>query len=365
MTIDNQHWERISAYLSGDLSEADKKAFESWLQSSDSNRFLLEEARKVWENSGLKLQLSDPATEEELLKLQSRIGAERHEEKNKVVSLFTGSTAWKIAASIAFIAIAVYSYISVKRSDENVIASGNEVMTLYLPDSSRVWLNTNSRILYSGNFTGKRSIALEGEGYFQVRPDTAHPFEVTTNATSTVVLGTSFNIKAEDSTTTLTVAEGKVHFVARDAKADESIVLAPREQATFRHQQKTVTKSRSHNMQFAAWRKLNNPQYENEKRNGALHLTTNYSWRKNQINQSVIEGKITNSASLAAFKNIVLSVTYSQPGGNVKTTKLVINESVRPGRTIDYRRRLLDIFTDTHTLKVNIESAEVDVNDNY
>lgn len=364
MTLGNQHWERISAYLSGDLSQDERSAFESWLQDSDSNRLLFREARLVWESSQLKLQLKNPATEEELLKLLARIRSEQ-QPGGRIVSLFKNSVLLKIAASVTLVTIAAYFYWTL-RDSETVITSGDQVLTLYLPDSSRVWLNTNSSLSYTEDFTKEnRAVSLKGEAYFQVKRDTAHTFEVMTPATTAVVLGTSFNVKDADSATTVTVAEGKVRFAERDVDNQENIVLTPREQATFHHSKKTMEKSRSRDMKFAAWRKYKNAQYENEVKNSALYLATQYRWRKNQINQSVIEGTIRNSASLAVYKDIVLYVTYSQPGGPQKTSRLVIGEVVKPGQAIHYRRRLLDIFTDTNVLHVKVESAEVENGDYY
>jgi transmembrane sensor len=363
MTLDNQHWERISAYLSGDLSQDERNAFESWLQDSDSNRLLFQEARLVWESSRIKLRVKNPATEEELLKLRARIKSQQP--AGRIIPLFRNSALLKIAASLTLVTVAAYFYWTL-RDTETVIASGDQVLTLYLPDSSRVWLNTNSTLSYTEDFTKEnRTVTLKGEAYFQVKRDTAHTFEVVTPATTAVVLGTSFNVNDADSATIVTVAEGKVRFAERDAAREKDVVLTPREQATFHHRKKTMDRSRSRDMKFAAWRRYKNAQYEKEVKNSGLYLATQYTWRKNQINQSVIEGTIRNSASLAVYKDIVLYVTYSQPGGPQKTSRLVIGETVNPGQTIDYRRRLLDIFTETNVLHVKVESAEVETGDHY
>lgn len=364
MTLDNQHWERISAYLSNDLSQDERSEFESWLQASDSNRLLFQEARLVWESSRLKLQVENPATEEELLRLLAHIKSEQ-QSGGRIISLLKSSSLLRVAASITLVTIAAYFYWTL-RDSETVIASGDEVRTLYLPDSSRVWLNTNSSLSYTEDFKKeKRTVTLTGEAYFQVKRNTAHTFEVITPAATAIVLGTSFNIKDEDSTTTVTVTEGKVRFAGHDSDSSESIILTRREQATFHHRKKTMDRSRSRDMRFAAWRKYKNAQYKNEVANSALYLSTRYTWRKNKINQSVIEGTIRNNASLAIYKDIVLYVTYSQPGGRKRTSRLVIGEVVSPGEAIDYRRRLLDIFTDTKVLHVKIESAEVETGDHY
>ncbi|MEG2228481.1 MAG: FecR domain-containing protein [Odoribacter sp.] len=68
-----------------------------------------------------------------------------------------------------------------------------------LPDSSRVYVNANSRIKFPESFEGQdnRQIELEsGEAYFQVRKDTDKPFIVTVGQVATKVYGTEFNINA-------------------------------------------------------------------------------------------------------------------------------------------------------------------------
>ena len=359
MTVDNEHWENISAYLSGDLTTEEKATFELWLEESEDNRRPFKDAQTIWENSSVKLTFGEAGTEEELIRLLTRIDNVSNAQHK--AELFGTNFPWlRIAASVILVVTAGYFYLSRKQTAEFVVSSGNQVATLYLPDSSKVWLNVNSAVSYSKEFNGAlRNVRLKGEGYFQVKPDSDHPFKVITSSTTTVVLGTSFNVKEEDSLTTLTVAEGKVNFFPSASKIDMSIVVIPREKATFNMQSKAVTKARNNNPGFAAWRKKNNPEYEIEKRNSTTYLSTRYAWKKNPINQSVIDGSIRNRASLAKYKNIVLKVTYAQPGGTPKNTNLIILGPIGPGETLEYKRRLLDIFSDTTFLKVSIASAEV------
>jgi transmembrane sensor len=41
-----------------------------------------------------------------------------------------------------------------------------------------------------------RTVSLQGEAFFDVKPDAAHPFIINANGTEIRVLGTSFNVKA-------------------------------------------------------------------------------------------------------------------------------------------------------------------------
>lgn len=71
---------------------------------------------------------------------------------------------------------------------------------LVLPDSSEVWLNSDTRIEYPDKFDSLvRSVTLSGEAYFSVVKNPDRPMIVrTSKGFSLQVLGTEFNIKAYD-----------------------------------------------------------------------------------------------------------------------------------------------------------------------
>ena len=82
-----------------------------------------------------------------------------------------------------------------------------------LPDESTVVLNSGSVLRIPNDFAkGKRKIILIGEGYFQIKRDTLHPFVIHSGQLQTTVLGTSFNIKAypEDKNIQIAVTSGRV-----------------------------------------------------------------------------------------------------------------------------------------------------------
>lgn len=102
---------------------------------------------------------------------------------------------------------------------------------LRLSDGSVVYLNSGSKLKYPIVFKGsERKVFLEGEGYFEVVKDEAHPFKVEVRNVEVEVLGTSFNINAypERPGVQTTLANGKVK-VTSGAK---QVVLAPGEQAS-------------------------------------------------------------------------------------------------------------------------------------
>lgn len=84
-----------------------------------------------------------------------------------------------------------------------------------LSDSSEIWLNAASRIIYPEKFAGAERIIklVEGEAFFNVSHNKKFPFRVIApNGVYTRVLGTSFNITAyaQDKIVNVEVSSGKV-----------------------------------------------------------------------------------------------------------------------------------------------------------
>lgn len=108
-----------------------------------------------------------------------------------------------------------------------------------LPDGSVIILNSGSNLSYSSTEfnSRKRSVFLEGEGFFTVNKDTARPFYVNTHGMKLKVLGTSFNIKAynDENAEEATLVSGSVEIYAgTDHKeTGKPIVLKPNEKVVF------------------------------------------------------------------------------------------------------------------------------------
>lgn len=87
---------------------------------------------------------------------------------------------------------------------------------LVLPDGTHVWMNSASSLRYPTRFEGsERQVELNGEAYFEVAKDKAHPFHVSVNNMEVQVLGTHFNIMGykDEGVTKTTLLEGAVKIV--------------------------------------------------------------------------------------------------------------------------------------------------------
>src|SRR5215203_1055569 len=64
------------------------------------------------------------------------------------------------------------------REPYTVTNGSGRIQQVKLPDGSMVWLNAATTLQYARSFTQHRQLTLDGEAYFEVAHDPAHPFSV-------------------------------------------------------------------------------------------------------------------------------------------------------------------------------------------
>lgn len=108
-----------------------------------------------------------------------------------------------------------------------------QVYQIVLSDSTRVWMNADSRLYFPSRFSGStREVTLVGEAYFRVAKDKARPFIIHTRSMTTEVLGTEFNLRAyPDAETHVTLVEGSVKIQMPDIRHE--IILRPGENVAY------------------------------------------------------------------------------------------------------------------------------------
>lgn len=125
------------------------------------------------------------------------------EKTQKRINKYSTRRLWTVAASFAAAAVvavvAVFTYNN-KVEPEMLVAHApvGEVLTVTLPDSSVVYLNSGSTLTYPKKFaTDKRVVSLEGQGWFKVYASKTYPFYVNiSEGMSLYVYGTEFDVAA-------------------------------------------------------------------------------------------------------------------------------------------------------------------------
>ena len=120
-----------------------------------------------------------------------------------------------IAASLVIALISIFSMRDYfDRS--TYVDSGSSTIHYQLPDKSECWMNQNSTLQFDNNFNAdNRSVALNGEAYFEVKKDKI-PFRIELVYGAVEVIGTSFNVDARDGSLEISVLSGLVKYIPDD-----------------------------------------------------------------------------------------------------------------------------------------------------
>jgi len=123
-----------------------------------------------------------------------------------------------------------------------------------LPDGSTGYLNSGSRLKYPVQFIGERKVELIGEAFFDVVHNAEIPFHVNTRNLDIKVLGTTFNVIAneDEQTEEIVLQTGKVDVSLKSG--DQLAVMKPNEQLTLNLEKQTITKNEVEASQYSTWK---------------------------------------------------------------------------------------------------------------
>jgi ferric-dicitrate binding protein FerR (iron transport regulator) len=247
-------WTLIGKKLSGEATPEELRELEELLQQNGAERYpvrLLEELWKSQHLAKLNKELENKwaafetklniAEEEESAETTTVAAVEESAPKRKVIRLIR-ITSWTVAASLIFGAI----WFLIPRRAESarvsqIISPKNGLSKIQLPDGTKVWLNSGSKLTYDANSYGTefRKVSLTGEGFFDVVKDPQHPFIVTTSTISIRVLGTEFNVRsyANDVTSEAALVRGRIELTVLKNPEKKIILKASEKLTVFNNEQ--------------------------------------------------------------------------------------------------------------------------------
>ncbi len=261
-------------YIKGELSPEEERIVLEWICSDSGNMRYFSDLKNLWVKENMP---GGYATDEEMEKFWKKLDSGTGMQKIP----YYGTTGvrkrrfgWIVYAAAAVLIIALFLNVVIFRNyllsdftvgEENreiiafadadssirtswermaprrnvyVNSPGQAIMrTLYtekgvkarivLPDSSCVWLNSDSELEYPDRFEGgEREVKLNGEGYFIVKQDSLNPMIVRTDKGFYIkVLGTEFNLKCYDNDNEYKAVlyTGKINLVAHSARDNKDV----------------------------------------------------------------------------------------------------------------------------------------------
>lgn len=258
-------WSLIAQNIENEDQESNLSEDEEFKNSLKDCKQLWNVAQFIGKQKKKKEELSDAKLNACLAKMRQRIeNTERTsiELKPRTKSPFPYPLIGKIAASIILVLALGYG---VSKFIELPTASNTIEITSYatqpsekkiiaLPDGTKVWLNANSTLQYTSNYSKNRAVTLKGEGYFEVISNKKNPFIVKSGDTYTKVLGTRFNLKAYDSEAIvrMTVVEGEVEFGANNQS--NPLTVGVNQQAVFNKTRSSINKADLASPANIAWK---------------------------------------------------------------------------------------------------------------
>ena len=95
-----------------------------------------------------------------------------------------------------------------------------------------------------------------------------------------------------------------------------------------------------------------------EESNPTKYLSVSGKGNFNLLNQTVIEGNISNTATLATFKDIKVKVTFQTKTGTVlNTNSFIVYDFASPGKNIHYKTKLAYYNKNCKALSLDVVSA--------
>lgn len=253
MEVDNL----IVDMLSGNAGREECEALAAWLAAGEANRRHFEAMQQAWLAAGALCSPEECDVQGAFERLAQRVQGlslplsssslsplppslpRAHRLRRVAVAVLRMAAVWAAAFAVGALSYRHYHRHSPQPAAhfEAIVPLGAKSQ-LVLTDGTRVWLNAGSRLRHSAGYsTRNREVELEGEGYFEVAPNKALPFEVKTSLLNVKATGTSFNVRAypSDSVVETILVEGSVEVSRlRDSEAKTpAIALQPKQRLTL------------------------------------------------------------------------------------------------------------------------------------
>lgn len=265
--IEDEKWALLAMSIYDDdlklTAEEKNKIAEELLTDQKEKVELLGMVEKV----DLYFDLKKYPAEKALEKVQNKIQKRSQSSFKRVVKLILNPLMRYAAAVLVAVMLSVAGYEMLTNKAESPkileISSADQVVKSFeLPDGTLVSLNSDTQLKYPKRF-GKetREVTIEGEAFFEVKPNKNKPFIIHAGNAQIKVLGTSFNVSAYPRArlVEVIVETGKVQVSNKLTVTEQTneLILDPGDKGTLVYSSNALLKTTNQDPNFMAW-KTNN-----------------------------------------------------------------------------------------------------------
>ena len=205
------------------LLAARQSDLDLWLRADPRHRRAFEETRRLW------ARLEQPVAQ---VLSEGPAAATFRFRWPRLPSLTWQKAALVACCLVLTAAGLVYHDEVVDRVRSDHMTAVGERAPLRLEDGSRLTLNSDSAVTLDLGPEVRQVRLLRGEAWFEVSPDGNRPFFVETPLGTVQVTGTSFNVRLEEESAVVSLAEGRVELTSGTGKAaGQTLSIAPGQEA--------------------------------------------------------------------------------------------------------------------------------------
>lgn len=234
----------INSYFGKHFSPKARYLFGHWLGGKEDTILKETLLQELWEQS--PAEVTDE-TRNDWKKLQNRIYL--LPDTNKINPFYRNLLKYAAIIGLMFMVSSTTYYLTNRAATKKNVEMAEffvpfgESKMITLPDSSKVWVDAGSMLVYPQDFTSMntRSVYLTGKASFTVKKNPEKPFIVKTTYMDVEALGTVFTVKSypSDIYTEATLEKGSVRV---DIKGQPllSSILKPNQQLVYSHKNNSI-----------------------------------------------------------------------------------------------------------------------------
>lgn len=251
----------LARSVSGNATREEQMALGAWLQASEENRRLHQEAMAIWEASEQPLKNMQKSEDFQKVLLEiTKVQIRQLNKQKRKSKLYLAAAILAIpvvlAVGLLYMKVIKKGPPSVEQYCEISAPKGHLAQSI-LPDGTEVWINTGSSVSYHpGSFNEiSREVHLTGEAYFKVTRNSDMPFQVITEYSRLTVTGTAFQVKAYPLSMVFetVLEEGSVDVVLDD-QSEQTVKLVMNERLVYDLTDKSVTVEKVDAQYYTSWR---------------------------------------------------------------------------------------------------------------